>query len=233
MRRPHRRQRRAPGWRKLDPYSSEPRDALEWLSLLAGPRGMVDPGVGRSTRPGITPLDVAQALSMSGDRLGETLAMAIACQQPEHWRRIEDLAYLQFTALMDGSARGERMIAGARRFRARAVLRDAFQGLMAPARGVVMSAAAKALRMRVSDYAWLHKQASSWMEWRARQAAADMKRALFGPEDLPALAPPPVPTPKPPPAAATAAKKPVAPHDRPRRTIRPRPVVRRWKTLTL
>lgn len=179
--------RRAP----LDPFSSEPRDALELVSMMAGSRSIKDPGVGRSTRPGMSALDVAQALACADDDLGELVALAIACQRPDLWPEIERLALPVFRSTLEMSAKGARMIAGPLRFRSRVVLRSAFTELMNPAQAPTWATLAEQLRMRRDDYVWLHRQAIGLLDRRARVAAGEAKRALFGSEK------PPAPKPKP------------------------------------
>lgn len=183
--------RRSAGLRRraVEPFTQERADALELLAKIAGSRAMADPGVGRSTRPGMTALDVAHGLATADDELGETMALAIACGWSHLWPRVQALALDRLIGHLQASAKGARLIAGANRFRARVVLRRAFDDLLAPARAMPWRVCAQELRMRLDDYVWLHRQASGLLDNRARTAASDAKRALFGAEDAPAREP--------------------------------------------
>jgi hypothetical protein len=186
--------RRSAGLRRraLEPFTQERPDALELLAMIAGSRTVKDPGVGRSTRPGMTALDVAHSLAAADDELGETMALAMACGWSHLWPRVQTLALDRFIGQLQASTRGARLIAGPCRFRARVVLRSAFDDLLLPARARPWRVCAEELRMRLDDYVWLHRQAAGLLDNRARTAAGEAKRALFGPESAPPRAPRPL-----------------------------------------
>lgn len=164
--------------RPLDPFTREPREALELITMLTSTGSMHDPTQPHGTAPSLTSLDVAQALAHAQDELGELMAMALACSLPSLREQVITLALPELVAAVRGCAVGEPLLRGAKRYRARVVLHYAFDDLLHPARSVPYREAARELSMRRRDYLWLHRQASGLLDNRARAAAGAARAAI-------------------------------------------------------
>lgn len=204
---------------RRDPYTREPRDPLEWIARLAGRSAFRVPTEGRATRPPLSDADVAHALGGCPDPLGQAMALAIACCRQDLWPQVEPLAMPRWIEVL-AAGPDRHLVAGRLALRARLILVDAFRDLVEPGRAMSWATAAELLRMRVSDYRRLHRQAGGLLDSAARLAARDCATRLFAERGGPL---PPVPAPtarrrrRPEPAAATTEPSPPAtPQPRPR-----------------
>lgn len=168
----------------LDPHTSDRPTPIEILARMAGRttfRTPRDPGASTAF---VTPLDIAHALATSTDKLGAAMAMAMACQRPRDWPRVEELAHGVFTALVRKQPSHAALVEPPYTYRVRVALFDAFGDLIAPARHRNLGAAARDAKMRRNVYLWLLRQAMSMLEDAANSAAADAVRYLFSLESL-------------------------------------------------
>jgi hypothetical protein len=165
--------------RRLDPHTREKREPLEILARLAGRTTFVLRGDPTGAAP-ITPLDVAQALAASDDKLGVEVAMAIACQRPNNWPIVHQLGLPRLLAHLEAQRKMPGIVDGHRRFRARLALREAFDRLVAPA--------AQHATIRETALAWhcdaracrfLIRAATAILEDAANTAASDACAFLF------------------------------------------------------
>lgn len=165
----------------LAPHTDDKPEPMEILARLAGPRG----SLGRSTAPRgtstvpLTPLDIAHAVATATDKLGAAMAMAISCQRPGEWPRVQELGRPRLLRHLHAQREFPDIVAGAHRFRARIALWDAFHGLIAPAARPRLSDAARAASMRRSEYRYMLDVATAILESAASTAAADAVRFLF------------------------------------------------------
>jgi hypothetical protein len=164
------------------PWADSPRTPLEKLAALAGGTAFKVPVEGRSTAGGLSVADVALALGTANDRLGEAMALAMACDRPQQWRTIEHYGVQELGQHLRQSPVLKRMVTGVRAYRIRHVLNAAFLDLIGQPPKAWRDAAHQ-LKMRRIDYMLLHTAASGWLDTRARAAAAAAVRYLTGPED--------------------------------------------------
>jgi hypothetical protein len=164
---------------KRDPYTTEKRSPIEILSRLAGRTNFITPRQGGMSRTPITDLDIAAAIASAHDKLGSSMAMAIACQRPQEWDHVHERGLPRFNGELRAQREMPGIIDGAFKFRARIALYDGFRDLVAPAKRTPLRAAARAWHMGERVYAFLHRRATAMLEAAANTAAADATRFLF------------------------------------------------------
>lgn len=152
---------------------------MEILSRLAGRTTFVTPkGGGRGGVP-ITDLDVAAAIASAKDKMGSSMAMAIACQRPQEWPRVHDLAHPRLMSLLAAQRQMPGIVDGPHRFRARIALWDGFNELLYPLRRHPLPIAAKSARMRAKAYGFLLHHALCLLDNAANEAAGQATQFLF------------------------------------------------------
>jgi len=154
------------------------RDPMELLARLAGRTSWVL-RASRTAAP-ITPQDIAHALAASPEKLGGHAAIAIACQRKSEWRKVEQLGYARFVDAVAGDHRRAGIIAGEKRYRARAALYDSFIALLRTQKKTPIDIAAREAHCNVADYRFLRRVAESLLQGAANAAAADACAFLFG-----------------------------------------------------
>lgn len=170
------------------------KEPLEWLAMLAGKSNYMIPVEGRSTAaPAITSLDVAHAIASAEDKVGAAVGLAVACQRPQLWMKVHEDALDRLREQLERQHLYPGVVAGERRFRARLVLRDAFDDLVFPARRVSYANAIERIRdalgagrapMSREVYAFIHKSATGMLQAASATAAGQACRFLFA-RDLP------------------------------------------------
>lgn len=172
--------------RKLKGYEAERKEAIEWIAMLSTRSNFLSPGVGKSTAQfPVTPADVAHAIASSNDKLGAAVAVSMACQRPAEWPVVHELGYPLLCSQLTQQLAMPGVIAGARRFRARIVLYDAFASIATGYRRAMDKSAAEA-KIQARAYRFIHKTATSLLQSAANAAAADAVRYLFSRMDRPA-----------------------------------------------
>lgn len=165
--------------RKLKGYEAERKEAIEWIAMLSTRSNFLSPGVGKSTAQfPVTPADVAHAIASSNDKLGTAVAVSMACQRPAEWPVVHELGYPLLCSQLTQQLAMPGVIAGARRFRARIVLYDAFASIATGYRRAMDKCAAEA-GIQANAYRFIHKTATSLLQSAANAAAADAVRFLF------------------------------------------------------
>lgn len=165
--------------RRLDPHSNDRPEPIEILARMNGRTSFRTPRApGGSTAVPVTQADISHAIGTVKDKLGASMAMAMACQRHVEWARVEELGHPKLVRHLQHQDRGD-LIAGPYRFRARIALWDAFHDLIAPAAARPLHVAAKTARMRREEYRWLLNQTMSYLEEAANTAAASAVRYLF------------------------------------------------------
>lgn len=160
-------------------HSNDRPEPIEILARMAGRTSFRTPKTPGATAVPVTPLDIAHAIATVPDKLGAAMAMAMACQRPVEWPRVEELGHPRLLAHLRRQKESPGIVDGANVFRARIALFDAFQDLISPALARPLSAAARAARMRRQQYRWLLNEAAAFLEAAANTAAADAVRYLF------------------------------------------------------
>jgi hypothetical protein len=165
--------------RTLTPHANTPRTPLERLSRLAGRTSFVTPGT-RGGRPAVgTTEDLAQAIGWVRDPLAQTLAMAVASGSLAERERIEGLAHPLVLSMLEARAWTHRMVAGARRHRARLVLRAAIVDVVM-GRPPKLRWLARSARMRYQDCRVVYRVIACVLEARAQEGAYEACQRLFG-----------------------------------------------------
>lgn len=167
------------GARRLDPHSTARPEPIEILARMAGRTSFCTPKTPGASAVPVTPLDIAHAIATVPDKLGAAMAMAMACQRPSEWPRVEELGRPRLLRHLRGQREYAGIVEGPLVYRARIGLFDAFHDLVAPARARSVRAAARAARMRLEQYRWLLNESAAFLEAAANTAAADAVRFLF------------------------------------------------------
>ena len=126
----------------------------------------------------MTPADVSHAIGTAGNKLGAAVAVSMACQRPVEWPVVHELGYPLLCDQLTHQRAMPGVIGGARRFRARIVLYDAFVLIATGCRRAVDKCAAEA-GIQANAYRFIHKTATSLLQSAANAAAADAVRFLF------------------------------------------------------
>jgi hypothetical protein len=176
------------GKKRLDPRSDGRPEPIEILARMAGRstfRSPRQPG-GSSATP-VTPLDIAHAIgavcldtaTQRGNPLGAAVAMAMACQRPGEFPKVQRMAHGPLLCHLRAQREYRGIVDPPNTYRARIALYDAFHDLVAPARRRNLGKAARDARMLREMYRWLLHQTSAFLEAAANTAAADAVRFLF------------------------------------------------------
>jgi len=164
---------------KRDPFTTEKRTPMEILSRLAGRTNFITPKQGGSSSFPVTDLDVAAAIASAKDKLGSTMAMAIACQRPQEWPKVEERGLPRLMSDLRAQRQRPGIVAGPYKFRARIALYESFQELLYPTRREPLSVAAKRVGIRATTYWFLLKRALALLNNAADNAASEATKFLF------------------------------------------------------
>lgn len=174
---------------RLDPYTTERREPMELLARLAGRSNYLVPTQGHSTAASrLTTLDVAHAIGTSAEKLGATVALAIACQRPWDWPVVHAAAYPRLLDDLREQRSHPGIVDGGLKFRARIVLYDAFHDLVRPAARRRWRDAIDESGVPDRAYRFIHKTATGLLQAAANSASRDACVFLFAPEGSAALA---------------------------------------------
>lgn len=161
----------------------ERRSHIEVLSRLAGGTTYRTPdGLGAQRGRGMGVDDLAHALGFVRDPLDQRLALAFACGTDAEWAAVQELAAPLLLKQLLGSPSARTLVLGAKKYRARLVLHDAFHDLVLARAPHSVKEAADRVRMSVRDYRLLYKGAAGFLETRAQEGARVACCALFGTE---------------------------------------------------
>lgn len=161
----------------------ERRSDLEVLSRLAGGTTYRTPdGVGSTRGRGIGTDDLAHALGFVKDPLDQRLALAFACRTAAEWVMVQELANPPLLQQLLGNHNTRKIVMGAKKYRARLVLHDAFHDLVLERPVRTMKDGAAKISMQPREYQALYKETAGFLETRALTGAYTACRALFGPE---------------------------------------------------
>jgi hypothetical protein len=168
--------------RGLAPHSDE-RDPLELVArLLVGGSWRV-PTEGRSSRPTLQPCDVAGAVGLMRGKLEREAALAVATRAGDaEIARLAARAYRRVMREVVASASRAQALDlgdGADRWRLRMVIYDAAQELVWPERRPARALAARRAKMRRSDYAEVHRAATSVLQQAVADARSEFGQRLF------------------------------------------------------
>lgn len=129
----------------------------------------------------VTALDVAHAMGFTKHKLGNAVAVGIACRRVEEWPRVERLAYDR--VLADLRYAMPNAIARGKVYRVRILLEHCFMNLVKPETRPTQRDGAKILRADVNVYAEMVKRVEALLEQAGNNAAADCCRYLFAPDN--------------------------------------------------
>lgn len=175
-------------------HTNDRPEPIEILARMAGRTNFLTPKkTSASNAVPVTALDIAHAISYAGkdvvdargrtiqrgEQLGATMALAMACQRPMDWPKVQELARDRLINLLKRQNTHRDIVDGANAYRARIVLYDAFGDLIAPALRRNLREAARSARMRREPYRHLLKHARALLEGAANTAAARAVRYLF------------------------------------------------------
>lgn len=178
---PTRKRRRA---RRLDPHSNSRPEPIEILARMAGRTNFLTPkstASSTATVP-VTPIDIAHAIATAPDKVGGYMALAMACQRPDQFHKLEKAAHLRVLTQLREQKKYPRIVAGARKFIAYYALVDAFEYLIAPQSQPTWAEGAKRRRLRRDVYKFIVQQAIGVLENAANTAAKDAVDFLFASE---------------------------------------------------
>lgn len=167
--------------RRLDPHNTDKPEPIEILARMAGrttfrlPRKVA----GATAAVPVTPLDIAHAIATAQDKLGSRMAMAMACQRPWEYEKVEQLAHPRLLRRLRAQREHPGVVDGPKLYRARIALFDAFHNLVQPSRRLPLSVAARRAHMQRRVYTWLEHEAGALLEEAANTAAKDAVRFLF------------------------------------------------------
>ena len=162
--------------RVIEPWTDGRPEPLEILSRLAGSTTFrVPAGGGKAT---ISIDDISHALGRVSERLSALIAGAIACGRVKEWPQIHAAAYPRLHRQLTDDRRTRQLVVGAKRYRIRLVLHDAFLDLVHQ-REVNWTAGAKKCRMQRRTYRELHHAVTGYLRTEAVSAAHEAMTHLF------------------------------------------------------
>lgn len=166
--------------RRLDPHTKDRPEPIEIMARMAGRSNFPVPRTPQSSNTiSVTPLDIAHAAASVQDKLGAAVAMAMACQRPMEWPRVERLGHGYVLHHLRAQRRYPGIVDGHNTYRARIALYDAFHTLVNPASRMKLNDAAAAAKMRRDHYRYLIRETTALLEARANTAARDAVTYLF------------------------------------------------------
>lgn len=164
--------------RVLDPHTTDRREPLEILAMLAGRTNYPQAKGGSGATATLTPDDVAQSLSASKDDLGVDMGLGIVCQI-DRWERVFGLSYSPILSNLQAQRRYPGVVQGDKVIRLRKVLNVTYYAMLWPELSAKPHEAAKELCMDKNAYYCIHKHVESFLRNRANTAAYLACRFLF------------------------------------------------------
>ena len=164
---------------RRDPFTTDKRTPIEILSRLAGRTNFITPRQGGGSRYPITDLDIAAAIATARDKLGSSMAMAIACQRPQEWDHVHERGRPRLVAELRTQREMPGVVDGPFVFRARIALYDAFHLLLYPTRRQPVRHASKVWGIGERVYGFLLHRAEAMLDAAANTAASDATKFLF------------------------------------------------------
>jgi len=165
---------------RLDPHTDARPEPIEILARMAGRSTFRTPKQpGATTAVPVTPLDIAHAVATAQDKLGSAMAMAMACQRPYEWHKVERTGHARVLAHLQAQRDYPGIVDAPYTHRARIALYDAFHDLIVPEHRRNLGVAAKDARMPRAMYRHLLRETCGYLEHAANTAAADACRYLF------------------------------------------------------
>lgn len=166
--------------KELDTHTTEKREPLEILAMLAGRTTYRVPTEGRSTiEPGVTAIDVAHALGAAPNKAGAHMALAIACQRENELGNITHLVYPSLLKELRNQRHFPGVVAGPKKYRIRLVLPEAFKDVLHPHPRRPLKPVAKRVMMNEAAFRFLHRHISAYLESEAAAAAKFASTYLF------------------------------------------------------
>lgn len=153
---------------------------LEIIARLAGCTTYKEPGLVRSTRPGMTTDEIDFVLSHVGEPLGEDMARTIACHSALSWPRVRKLAYPYLLEKMGNDHQLADLARGKRRARIQLVLHHVYHDLAAHRRRGDKAKAAEECALRLQTYIRAYRFIEKELTDLATTAAEDAIDNLMG-----------------------------------------------------
>lgn len=146
-------------------------DPIEILSRLACRGGFPNLTGAVGTGPGITPQELLHAAGAVEDKFGVAVAIAIACQSAHNWVEVHERGFPRVLASVQRVRALHELVRHDRRSRVRYVLHDAFHDAARWRRAIPWRDAAKAAKMRETDYKALYQHTAADLQDAAAGAA--------------------------------------------------------------
>lgn len=162
------------------------RDPLELIARLLVGGSFREPSNGRSSIQPLTSSDIAAAVGLMRDPVAKQVAVAVALRGQGvslaslGWKLTRRVMRQVQCERQNGAAFALRLDEPADRWRMRLVLQDAVSDLVWPEKKIASQAAAKAAKMRKSDYLRVYSLATSVIRQALEDGRAEFRLRVFG-----------------------------------------------------